>query len=283
MNQRSDVDTAWPGPGPVPAGVDRDKPSQARVYDVHLGGRHNFEADRRVAAQVTARMPELPTVLRANRDFLRRSVQHLVDQGVRQFLDLGSGIPTNGNVHDVAQRANAECRVLYVDNDPVAVAHSQEILAGNPWASAIQGDLTQPDEILRNRELRDLLDLRQPVAVLMVAVLHFQPDTERCAEIVRGYTKAIAPGSYLVISHATAGKRAPSRVRDAAEVFSSNIGGFYLRDRDEVAQLFGGLTLIDPGLVNMTEWHPEPHNPLPPSDQNPGWAGVARIATRSPR
>ena len=266
----------------MPVGVDRDKPSQARVYDVHLGGRHNFEADRRVAAQVAARMPELPTVLRANRDFLRRSVQYLVDQGIRQFLDLGSGIPTNGNVHDVAQQANAECRVLYVDNDPVAVAHSQEILAGNPWASAIQGDLTRPDEVLRNRELRDLLDLNQPVAVLMVAVLHFQPDTERCAAIVQRYAQAIAPGSYLVISHATAGRRAPDRVRDAAEVFSSNIGGFYLRDRDEVAQVFGGLKLVEPGLVNMTEWHPERHNPLPPSDQNPGWAGVAQIATRSP-
>ncbi|HYS41901.1 MAG TPA: SAM-dependent methyltransferase, partial [Pseudonocardiaceae bacterium] len=262
-------DLAWPGPGPVPDGVDQDKPSQARVYDVHLGGRHNFAADRRVAAEVAARMPELPTVLRANRDFLRRSVQHLVDQGVRQFLDLGSGIPTSGNVHDVAQQANAECRVLYVDNDPVAVAHSQEILAGNPWASAIEGDLTLPDQVLGNRELRDLLDLNQPLAVLMVAVLHFQPDTDRCAAIIKDYTKAIAPGSYLVISHATAGERAPGRVRDAAEVFSSNIGGFYLRDREQVARLFGDLNLIDPGLVNMTEWHPEPHNPLPPHDQNP--------------
>ncbi|HEY3606785.1 MAG TPA: SAM-dependent methyltransferase [Pseudonocardiaceae bacterium] len=266
----------------MPEGVDRDKPSQARVYDVHLGGAHNFEADRRVAAEVAARMPELPTVLRANRDFLRRSVQYLVDQGVRQFLDLGSGIPTSGNVHDIAQRANAECRVLYVDNDPIAVAHSQEILAGNPWASAIQGDLTRPEEILGHRELRDLLDLNQPVAVLMVAVLHFQPDTERCAAIVQRYAQAIAPGSYLVISHATAGRQAPGRVRDAAEVFSSNIGGFYLRDHDEVAQIFGGLTLVEPGLVNMTDWHPEPHNPLPSPDKNPGYAGVARIATRSP-
>jgi SAM-dependent methyltransferase len=267
------MDEVWPGE--MPEGVDPTRPSTARVYDVHLGGTHNFEADRRVAAEVAARMPELPAVLRANRDFLRRAVQYLVDLGVRQFLDLGSGIPTVGNVHDVAQRANPECRVVYVDIDPVAVAHSQAILAGNPWATAVNGDFTRPDVVLHHREIRDLLDLSQPIALLMVAVLHFQPDTDGTAAMIREYTDALAPGSYLVICHATAGRQAPGRVRDAAQVFSANIGGFYLRDRDEVARLFGDLPFVEPGLVNMTEWRPDPHDPSP--TRHPGYAGIARV------
>jgi SAM-dependent methyltransferase len=194
--------------------------------------------------------------------------------GVRQFLDLGSGIPTVGNVHDVAQQANPECRVVYVDIDPVAVAHSQAILAGNPWATAVHGDLTKPMAILHDRETRDLLDLSQPIALLMVAVLHFQPDTDRCAAMIREYTDTLAPDSYLVISHATAGEQAPGRVRDAARVFSANIGGFYLRDYDEVARLFGDRQLVAPGLVNIAAWHPDPREPAP--IRHPTYVGVAR-------
>ncbi len=261
----------------VPEGVDTTKPSTARVYDAHLGGTHNFEADRQLAAQVVARLPELPTLLRANRAFLRRAVQYLVDVGIRQFLDLGSGIPTVGNVHDVAQHANPDCRVVYVDIDPVAVAHSKAILAGNPWASAVLGDLTDPDAVLHNRELRDLLDLSQPIAVLMVAVLHFQPDTEACAGMVREYTRALAPGSYVVMSHAASAGRALVRVRDAAAVFSANVGGFYLRSRDEVATLFGNLGFVEPGLVNMSDWRPDPDDPEPSPDMHHGYAGIARI------
>lgn len=261
----------------IPDGVDPTRPSTARVYDVHLGGTHNFESDRAVAAQVVARLPELPTLLKANRAFLRRAVQYLVDVGVRQFLDLGSGIPTVGNVHDVAQHANPDCRVVYVDIDPVAVAHGRVMLSGNAWASAVRGDLTQPAEILHNREIRDLLDLSQPVAVLMVAVLHFQPDTAQCAAMVREYTKALAPGSFLVMSHAASAGRALGRVRDAAEVFSANVGGFYLRSQEEVAELFGDLRFVEPGLVNMSEWRPDPTDPTPSPDMHHGYAGIGRI------
>ncbi|HEX4725290.1 MAG TPA: SAM-dependent methyltransferase [Pseudonocardiaceae bacterium] len=263
--------------GWIPEGVDPSTPSKARVYDVHLGGTHNYESDRLVAAQVVARLPELPTLLRANRAFLRRAVQHLVDLGIRQFLDLGSGIPTVGNVHDVAQHANPDCRVVYVDIDPAAVAYSQAILAGNPWASAVLGDLTLPDAVLHNREIRDLLDLSQPIALLMVAVLHFQPDTAGCAAIVREYTSALAPGSYLVMSHAASAGRAIDRVRDAAEVFSANVGGFYLRSQEEVASMFGDLRFVRPGLVNMSEWHPDPDDPTPSADMHHGYAGIARV------
>jgi hypothetical protein len=261
----------------IPDGVDPTKPSTARVYDVHLGGTHNFESDRQVAAQVVARLPELPTLLRANRAFLRRAVQYLVDVGVRQFLDLGSGIPTVGNVHDVAQHANPDCRVVYVDIDPVAVAHSQTMLAGNPWASAVLGDLTDPGGILHNREIRDLLDLSQPIALLMVAVLHFQPDTEQCAAVVGEYTKTLAPGSFLVMSHAASAGRALGRARDAAEVFSANVGGFYMRSQEEVAELFGGLRFVEPGLVTMSEWRPDPGDPAPSPEMHHGYAGIARI------
>lgn len=263
----------------IPDGVDPNRPSTARVYDVHLGGTHNFESDRRVAAEVVRRLPELPTLLRANRAFLRRAVQFLVDAGVRQFLDLGSGIPTVGNVHDVAQHANPDCRVVYVDIDPVAVAHSQAMLAGNPWASAVQGDLTDPAGVLGNREIRDLLDLSRPVALLMVAVLHFQPDTAACAAMVREYTSALAPGSYLVMSHAASAGRALGRVQDAAEVFSANVGGFYLRTQAEVAELFGDLRFVEPGLVNMSEWRPDPNDPTPSPEMHHGYAGVARVGT----
>jgi SAM-dependent methyltransferase len=269
-------EAVWPGG--MPEGIDPTKPSTARVYDVHLGGTHNFEADRRVAAEVAARMPELPALLRANRDFLRRAVQYLVDAGVRQFLDIGSGIPTVGNVHDIAQHANPDCKVVYVDIDPVAVAHSRAILAGNPWATAVNGDLTAPKAILHDREIRDLLDLSQPIALLMVAVLHFQPDIDHCVALIKDYTDALAPDSYLVISHATAGEGAPDRVRDAAGVFSANIGGFYLRDRDQVARLFGDLTFVEPGLVNVTEWRPDVRGPAPAL--HPAWAGVARVTGR---
>jgi SAM-dependent methyltransferase len=212
-----------------------------------------------------------------NRAFLRRVVLYLVESGVRQFLDLGSGIPTVGNVHDVAQHANPDCRVVYVDIDPAAVAHSNGILAGNPWASAVLGDLTQPDTVLHNREIRDLLDLSQPIALLMVAVLHFQPDTHACAAIVREYTKALAPGSYLVMSHAASSGRAIGRVRDAAELFSASVGGFYLRSQEEVEALFGDLRFVPPGLVNMTDWHPDPDDPTPSPDLHHGYAGIARI------
>lgn len=201
------VSEPWPpggmAPDWVPEDVDWRKPSPARVYDAQLGGAHNFEVDREVARQVAKVMPELPALLRANRSFLRRSVRFLIEAGVTQFLDLGSGIPTVGNVHEVAQAIDPACRVAYVDIDRVAVAHGRRLLAGNPNAVARRGDLRLPETVLADPAVRATLDFGRPVAMLMVAVLHFVADADRPAEIVRRLLAEAVPGSYLVLSHGT--------------------------------------------------------------------------------
>jgi len=183
--------------------VDIEHASPARVYDYYLGGSHNFAVDRRMARQAMDLWPELPLIMQANRAFLRRSVRYLVGQGVTQFLDIGSGIPTEGNVHEVVQVASPEARVVYVDIDPVAVAHSRAILSGNPLADIVQADLRDAAAIFDDPRAKRLLDLSQPIGVLMVAMLHFVPDEADPANIVARYRKMMPPGSYLVVSHAT--------------------------------------------------------------------------------
>jgi hypothetical protein len=173
------------------------------MYDYYLGGYHNFEPVRKMAKQAIALWPDLPLIMRANRAFLRRAVNYLVGQGIDQFLDIGSGIPTVGNVHQVAKQANPDARVVYVDIDPVAVSQSRSILRGTPTVAAIQADVRAPDRILGDPEVRALLDLDRPAAVLLVAVLHFvthEADADRAVRLLRG---ALAPGSYLVICHAS--------------------------------------------------------------------------------
>jgi SAM-dependent methyltransferase len=255
--------------------IDWRKPSAARVYDVHLGGSHNFEADREVAAQVAQVMPELPALLRANRSFLRRAVVNLVASGVRQFLDLGSGIPTVGNVHEVAQRGDPDCKVVYVDIDSVAVAHSLRILADRPNATAVQGDLRRPEDVLNHPTVSDVLDFSQPIALLMVAVLHFIGDEDDPAGTVRQYVDAVVPGSYLVASHATAGSAAPGRVNDAADLYSRSIDGFYLRDREQFGALLTPVTLIEPGIAYVADWRPDAGG-RPDARKLPAFGAVGR-------
>lgn len=278
MGEQQGLGGTTESPGWVSESVDWHKPSPARIYDVHLGGSHNFAVDREVAAKVVSIMPDVPRVLRANRSFLGRAVRYLVSAGIRQFLDLGSGIPTVGNVHEVAQQIDPTCRVVYVDIDPVAVAHSRTILAGNPHAMAMGGDLRCPERILAAPVLRDLLDLSQPIAVLMVAVLHFIPDADDPAGIVARYVDVLAPGSYVALSHATAGKRAPEQVRAAVEAYTRRVDGFYLRDQPQVAALLGDLELVEPGITSMVEWHPDPGAEDADVDpaRLPGFAAVAR-------
>ena len=184
--------------------VDTGRPSIARIYDFYLGGNHNLPIDREAARQVVETMPELPEIMRVNRAFMRRGVRHLVDAGIRNFLDLGSGIPTVGNVHEIAQAVDPTSRVVYVDNDPVAVAHSREILNGNDRAMAIRADLREPAAVLDDPEVNRLLllGLGEPMAVLMSAGLHFVPDDEEAAALVATYRDAMPSGSYLVVSHA---------------------------------------------------------------------------------
>lgn len=239
--------------------MDITQPSPARVYDYHLGGAHNFEVDRRAAEQIAAIMPELPLIMRANRAFLFRAVRLLAEAGVRQFLDLGSGIPTVGNVHEVAQKISTDARVAYVDIDPVAVAHSRALLTDNRHVAAVHADLRDVPGVLAHPEVTGLLDFTEPVAVLMIAVLHFVPDRDDPAGIVAGYRDAIVPGSYLAISHAAANEDdvATSGADEATAEYSRTVAEATLRSRAQVAALFAGFDLLDPGVVYVDRWRPD--------------------------
>ncbi len=190
-------------PSWVSDGIDLNRPSASRVYDFYLGGFHNFSSDREMAEKALADWPDLPLIMRSNRAFLRRAVSYLVDQGVRQFLDIGSGIPTVGNVHEIAQELAPDAKVVYVDIDPVAVAHSESILTGNPNATVIAGDFRQPAAILDHPAVREMLDLDQPVALLLIALLHFVSDEDDPGHLLTTFREALPAGSYLALSHAT--------------------------------------------------------------------------------
>jgi S-adenosyl methyltransferase len=263
-------------PGWVGPEIDMSRPSAARVYDAYLGGSHNFQVDRDAAARVVEFMPELPEILRANRSFLRRAVRYLVDQGITQFLDLGSGIPTVGNVHEIAWQANPDCRIVYVDIDPVAVEHSRLILRGFDHATAILGDLRRPREILNDAQTRGMLDFTGPVAVLMVAVLHFVPDSDDPRGIIGQYLDAVVPGSYLAISHASLEGATPSRAEEATQQYRRSVTDVTMRTRAEITDLFAGVELMDPGVVYLSEWHPDPGTDTSDAARMSTFAGVGR-------
>jgi S-adenosyl methyltransferase len=241
----------------APEGIDIERPSAARIYDYWLGGSHNFAVDREVARQVTAMVPDTALIMQGNRAFLHRAVRHLVDVGIRQFLDIGSGIPTLGNVHEVAQKATSEARVVYVDVDPVAVAHSRHILAGNERAVVIQGDLRRPEHILAHPDVRSLLDFGQPMALLMLAVMHFIPDADDPKAIIGRFSEALAPGSYLVLSHGTADGMSREAANRWVDLFTRTPTPAVPRTREAVEGLFDGFDLVEPGLVWSPLWRPE--------------------------
>lgn len=232
-------------------------PSPARMYDALLGGSHNFEVDRQAAAMASALVPDLPKVALSNRAFLRRSVRYLVNEGIHQFLDVGSGIPTVGSSHEIAQAADPECSVLYVDIDPVAVAHSESILADKTNAAAIQGDLRQVGRLLADPQVRELIDFQRPVGVLLIAVLHLLTDADRPHEVVAALRDALPAGSHVVISHLSSASRPEdaARLGDHAEK-RSGIPIFF-RSRAEITALFDGLTVVEPGVVEIPQWRPE--------------------------
>jgi hypothetical protein len=242
-------------PGWVPDGVDLSRPSAARMYDYYLGGAHNFGVDREVANKMLALFPDMQLLAQGNRMFLHRAVRFMLDEGVRQFLDIGSGIPTAGNVHEVAQQAAPESRVVYVDHDPVAVAHSELLLQDNPLAAVVEADLRRPDDILEAPALRELLDLSRPVGVLMAAVLHFVSPEDKPGQIIGRLREQLAPGSYLMISHATdVGRQAATK--EGAELYKATAPVTF-RDHDKVRELFAGWELVEPGVVWLPEWRPE--------------------------
>jgi hypothetical protein len=265
----------------APAGIDPRRPSAARVYDYLLGGSHNFPADRELAERFLEAMPDTRLIAQENRAFLRRAVQYLVDTGVRQFIDLGSGIPTVGNVHEIAQRVAPDTRVLYVDIDPVAVAHSQRILAGVPGAEMVQADIRQPDAVLDHPDLRGLLDLDQPVAILLVAALHFIVDEDDPYGILAHLRDRVAAGSHLVISHLTHDfqEQGVTAMRQLAER-----GGTPTRSRTraEITRMFTGFELVEPGLVWTPLWRPDVPDDPDEVDDRPQRANLLAGVGRKP-
>jgi hypothetical protein len=239
----------------APSSVDLTKASAARIYDYFLGGAHNFAVDREAAQKLLEAFPGTPLISQTNRAFLHRTVSYLVSQGVRQFIDLGAGIPTVGSVHETAQREDPGARVLYVDHDPVAVAHSRLILGESTSAQVVQADVRHPIEILSLAEQSDVIDLAEPVAVLMLAVLHFVSDEDDPRGVIDVFREAVVPGSALVISHTTDEGRS-SEGQQVKEVYRSTADPLHFRSRPEIESLFTGWDLVDPGVVWVPQWRP---------------------------
>jgi S-adenosyl methyltransferase len=252
--------------------INTSVPNPARIYDYFLGGKDNFPADRDVAEQLLAIAPVAREVVEDNRAFLRRAVRVLTrEAGIRQFIDLGSGLPTQGNVHEIAQAVAPDSRVVYVDNDAMVVTHSRALLAGDNTA-AIQADLREPDVILGHPEVRELIDFDQPVALLCMAILHFIPDDQNPFGIVARFRDALPAGSYLAISHGT--RDVPVRP-DMSEAEMAEMGArverlyqlttasLVTRTRAQVERFFDGFELLDPGLVEIQRWRPEDGSSMP--------------------
>jgi hypothetical protein len=267
-------------PAWAPRNIDISVPSVSRIYDYYLGGSHNFEVDREAARKAMEFMPGLPKIMQANRAFMRRAVRFAADEGITQFLDIGSGIPTFGNVHEVAQAAAPDARVVYVDHDPVAVAHSEAVLAGHESTAVVAADLRKPHEILTSPRLGQLIDLNRPVALLLVAILHFVEDADDPYGAVAELRDALAPGSMLILTHASyEGIPLPAeRAEGAVDVYRDIRNPLIMRSRDEIARFFEGYDMVEPGLVQMPHWRPE--SAL--EDEDPyafsGFAGVGRSA-----
>jgi trans-aconitate methyltransferase len=251
-----------------------DRPTVARLYDFLLGGHHNFAADRELARRLLRAEPNASHIAAENRAFGGRAVRYLIDAGIRQFIDLGSGIPAR-DVHEIAHRGYPQARVVYVDNDEEVVGHGRHLLGGNPLASVIEADLRDSAAVLAHPQVRRLIDLNEPVGLLMVAVLHFVADDDDPLGIVGHYASSLAPGSCLAISHATL-ESAPATAARAADLYNKNAATrVHPRKRDQVLSFFGGFDLVEPGLVSLPQWRHE--GQVPPHPEH-AWfyAGVGR-------
>ena len=266
----------------VPPRVDASRPSPARVYDCLLGGTSNFEPDRAAVALLKARAPELVDSAWANRGFHQRAARWIAEQGIRQFIDIGSGLPTVGNTHEVVRQVVPGARVAYVDNDPMVLAHGRALLGQDRAATVILADMRDPGAVLGNTELRGLIDFAEPVGLLTTAVLHFIPDGHDPYGLISTYMTALAPGSYLSLSHMTADHKPPQAVQALSQVGSQAAEGSFLRSRDEVRKFFDGLELVppypgaDPDVTWVGLWHCE--DPVLADSEGSRWlyCGVAK-------
>lgn len=230
----------------LPRGVDPARPAPARIYDFLLGGQSHFEADRDAAGRILAVAPEIRDCAWANRGFHQRAAKWIAERGVRQFIDIGSGLPTVGNTHEVVQRVDPSCRVAYVDNDPMVRAYAGELITDRTRVRAVRGDFREPDRLLWHEDVRELIDFSEPAALLMTAIVHFVSDEFTPCKLIARYMNALAPGSYLALSHLTSDYKPERALRAFRGVFKDATEQMNFRSRDEIAAMFRGLTLVPP-------------------------------------
>jgi hypothetical protein len=270
-------------PGFAASEIDTSRPHPARMYDAYLGGSDNYAVDREAVLQILRDFPEVRLIALANRAFLNRAVRFLAGEaGIRQFLDIGTGIPSAGNVHEVAGQVAPDARVVYVDNDPIVHVHASALLTGSGTTSIVLADLRDPGAILAHPRLRAMIDFTRPVALLLVAILHFVTDQEDPGRIVATLLDALPAGSYLALSHATADFHSPGALDRATAVYENATAPFVPRPFKQVAGFFDGLELIEPGLVQAPQWRPEGRRPRPRDLGKIGiYAGLGRKALAS--
>ncbi|MGH3389175.1 MAG: SAM-dependent methyltransferase [Actinomadura sp.] len=257
------------------AGIDVTVPSPARVYDYLLGGKDNFAVDRELAEAILRQSPTTRSGVWANRRFLARAVEFLARAGIRQFLDLGTGLPSQNNVHEVAQRVCPDARVVYVDNDPVVRNHAEALLATDESTIVLCEDLREPERILAHPDVQRMLDFSEPVAVLFVSVLHFVTDEQDPWSIVSTMIEPLVPGSYLTLAHGALDGLPADVVADIKERYRNASAPAVFRDRAAITRFFDGFELVDPGLVQTTEWRSDEAERARPGGEW-GLAGVGR-------
>jgi len=260
--------------------TDPDVPNAARAYDYFLGGSASFAADREFADQVLRIAPSVPAVARLNRSFLHRVVNYLLDRGVTQFLDLGSGIPTVGNVHEIAQRRVPDARVVYVDYEPVAHSYARQLLRDNPHADVVHADLRDVSTVLSAEPVRRLLDLDRPLGLLIVGVLLYIGDADAPAELMARYAERLAPGSFLAMSHIAVDRATPELADEVGRLTAAYAQAgepVYVRGHDEMERWFDGMELVEPGFVFLPDWHPDDDAEQSVPARVLGYGGVARI------
>ncbi|TCO22058.1 S-adenosyl methyltransferase [Kribbella steppae] len=235
-----------------------DRPHGARVYDYFLGGKDNFAIDRQAAEHLLEAFPGFRTAARSNRMWMHRAARYVAERGVTQFLDVGTGIPTSPNLHEVVQQVVPEARVVYADNDPIVLAHSRALLVSSPEGKTayLEADVTDPQSILESAEVKDVLDLSQPVALSLVGVFHYLPDALKPYDLVQQLLEPLASGSYLIFSHCTP-DFAPELWERAIQVYKADGGDAQVRSKEEIARFFDGLELVEPGVSAPFRWHPD--------------------------
>jgi S-adenosyl methyltransferase len=242
--------------------IDTSKPSVARMYDYYLDGKDNYRVDREAVERVAQAMPEIRQLARENRAFLRRAVRYMARQGIRQFIDIGSGLPTAGNTHEIAQEVVPDARVVYVDNDPVVLAHGRALLARDDNTTVVTADMHEPENVLGHPRTTGLIDFDKPVGVLLIAMVHFLTVEERPS--VMGHLHgALAPGSHIAATHVTTDGKPADAVAQIEAVYATTPTPIYFRDSAEIGRFFDGYELIEPGLVTLDEWRPDPEDPAP--------------------